>query len=338
MAIKIETQFGNKYFCIDELDNLSAAQDEYRRTKLISDRDKYFDTFHICLQFITAYADNHIGSNTLTDDQIAHEIFVSPSSLSRKIYAYLSAMKTYAAFMSSTMNDPKMMDNADSLVFMMLSDSELLVILTEHHVNHIDAQRRFISNRIKNAQDIRWAINQLFSLPQSLSQNYINTGDLQPVATFLIRQFIETIVYNALGIKSVKHKNKPKHGLLSKTIKFFCNSHQHVGFSIQQPLNKDCLQAIYKWTNHYIHTGNQAPYYIVFFAWTYVYKLLALASTPIQIYTGKTSSSTMYGDIRISNYNTMKKAYEQAINTNPKEKLTVDWMPLDEVRAYIISL
>ena len=147
---------------------------------------------------------------------------------------------------------------------------------------------------------------------------------------------IETTINNALGIISIENQGKQAIGQISNTINFFCDSSLHQGFSIQQPLSKDCLLAIYKWTNQYIHTGLQSAYYVMFYAWDSISVLITPPEKPIGIFTGKHRQSLSHGDIRIEHYNTLKSAFEHYIS--PNGKFTFHWMADESVGAYIISL
>lgn len=332
----ITTANGRLYFDLPQFKNLSDSQEAYRKDKTPQNELQYFNAFRIFLDFVISYANTTIGTNALSDKDIADELFVSKTETNKNVYAHLSAMKVYAEFLVQTFTQSPIMKNADDIVFMMLTDCEQLIQYSEYKLNGITSYGHYFSRNYESTRDIWWAVNQLFALPQSVLEKYINVRDVQPLTIFLIRQFIETNINNAVGVDWIEKNGKPAHGQISPTINFFCDTSLHNGFNIQQPLDKDCLLEIYKWTNAYIHTGVLPSYYLTFFAWTYISKLILPAKNHVQIYTGRSSLSLLHGDIRISNYNTMKKAYEQHVN--PNGKYIIHWLPEDQVGAYILSL
>lgn len=338
MALKTKKDriTGKIYLSIPEFDRLRKRQEKYRRQTNYYNRKKYFDAFHVFLQFFISYA-NSIITNRPNNDEIAKEIFVKSTDTPNTVFAFLTAMQRYAEFLKDTFTNPKMMNNADSIVFMMLTDCEHLICYSELIMNKTNISRGYWSRRDESPRDIWWALNQLFALPQSVFEDYINVRDVQPITIFLIRQFIETSIYRALGIANIEENGKTAHGLISKTIRFFSDTSLHNGFAIRQPLDHKCLKEIYRCTNTYIHTGMQLPYYVVYFAWLYMRQLIAPSQTSVKIYTGCNSSSVMHGDIQITNYNLMKKAYENYI-ARGKHKYVVNWLQEASVGAYIISL
>ena len=333
----ITSHDGRILFDLPEFRQLSDSLNEYRHTKSPGNEQKYFDAIHDFLQFMNSYVCSIVAPNSLSPEEIIDELFVQESDTDRTVFANLLAMREYTMYLDNTLTQISAVKNADDVMLMLLADCEGLILYSENKINGIDAYGHYFSRNYESPRDIFWAINQIFALPQSVSQNYIDVRELQPLTTFLIRQFIETTINYALGIDWIEDKNgHPAHGLITPTINFFCDTTKHTNFTINQPLNKDSLLSIYKWSSEYVHTGLFSPYFVMYYAWFYISRLITPVKNPINIFTGKSRISFMHGDIQISNYNNLKAAYEQLIN--PNGKFTIHWLPEENVGAYILSL
>lgn len=338
MIISTFENMGQNFLYLPEYSNLSQCETKYRQEKSIDNLMQYYDAFHRFLEFNIAYAADVLSKIHISQEESILAIFTDSASNDKLALAHLNAMKTYAEFLNKTVDSIEMMKYADDVVLTMLVDCEELLRYTEYTFNDIETYGCYGGRKGESPRDIFWAINQLFSLPQSISKDYIDIRNVQPITTFLIRQFIETSINYAIGIASIENQGKPASGHISKTINFFCDSSLHKGFSIQQPLDKDCILAIYTWSNIYVHTGLQSAYYVMFYAWDYISTLIAPPEDKKQvlIYTGKYRQSSIHGDIRIEHYHILRQEYEQFIS--PKGKFTINWLPEENVGAYILSL
>lgn len=336
IQLPIKSQNGITILNIPEFEGLSSCVNNYRHHKTWCKRRKYYKAFHAFLRFYISYANSLIANTPFTEEERIREIFVAPTSKDRELLAYVEALKEYAEFLDDAFNSVGMMHNADDVVFMMLSDCELVLRGVEQVFNNRSITGCYWTRGEINLRDITWAMSQLFTLPQSVSRSYIDVRNIQPLTIFMIRQFIETCVKRALGIIDIEKSGKPAIGLTTPMLKFFFNTTLHNGFTIQCPVASDCILAIEKWTNKYIHTAIQSQYYIVYNAWMYVNQLIMPASTPVQIFTGRYSQSLLHGDIRITNYNTLKAEFENYIN--PNGKYTIKWMSPENAGSYVISL
>lgn len=98
----------------------------------------------------------------------------------------------------------------------------------------------------------------------------------------------------------------------------------------------DPLGLLYKWSCSFVHKGTLAPGYLIFFAYHLTKKLLEQPLAPVRIHDGTYQLRHEYGDIRIEHYNQMQQEYINKVNPNAKR--IINWLPLDEVGAYVVTL
>lgn len=87
------------------------------------------------------------------------------------------------------------------------------------------------------------------------------SNTLNGFTIFAIRQALESAAKELLGLRSILRKDgKPDRGNTQLPWKFLVAHAQRPYF--QFPFCAHQMQLIYQWANHFVHTGNDAMYYV----------------------------------------------------------------------------
>ena len=190
--------------------------------------------------------------------------------------------------------------------------------------------------------DIFSATNELLYIEEATDISDIYLRDLKPNVIFQMRQFIEILGKRIIGYTDIKNPTNGKsiHKFTQIAWEFIESKNNKSNWSIDLPLEQCHITRINKWSNRFVHSGNFTPTYIQ----VYLHKLLSHLMTPptshVTIYNGRKKLCGLFGDIRINNYNNLKSDFQNYIDAKMKGpgRATIEWSPLDDVHAYIISL
>jgi hypothetical protein len=86
-----------------------------------------------------------------------------------------------------------------------------------------------------------------------------------------------------------------------------------------------------------VHSTYLYSSYVQFFALKTIGVLFASKTKGIKIYTGRSLRKFDCADIKITDYNSLKTDFENTL-TSRMPGIVIDWMNVDKVGAYIISL
>jgi hypothetical protein len=105
-------------------------------------------------------------------------------------------------------------------------------------------------------------------------------------------------------------------------------------WSITFPCQLSSIDKINNWANSFVHTTYFYNCYVRHFSITLINLLFKPVPKGVKIHTGSYIQSSLFGDIKIQSYETLKADFEQFINDKmPTAK--VCWNNTDSVHAYI---
>lgn len=196
-------------------------------------------------------------------------LFRSSADLSKKeeLSAHLIAASDYAAELSSRIAaDPAIViDN--EIVALLFDYAKLLRATANGYFLPLDSFAGSRNTKV-NAYTSYKIASQFFSNPKTIQRS--NT--LNGFTIFALRQALESSAKELLGIKAIHRSDHlPDRGNTQLPWKFLVEHAQKPYFSLPfRPLE---MQSIYQWSNHFVHTGNDANCYVTAKALATVSKL-----------------------------------------------------------------
>lgn len=165
--------------------------------------------------------------------------------------------------------------------------------------------------------------------------------DLKPVVMFQIRQVLEVFGRSLLGYYSIKDSSGNAIKKFTQiSWKFINEELKKPNPNIELPFDLLTILAINSWSNNFVHSTLLYSSYIQYFALKTINCLFHSDNTEgIQIYNGYIVKKNDCADIKITNYNTLKNDFEVYLRSeNKSDNIFADWMNVEDVGAYIISL
>jgi hypothetical protein len=329
---------GDTYLNIGEFVNLHKARKKYTHHATKPNESTYFDAFKSFLDFMSSYADANVGG--LTHDEAASKIYGSTVRQTKKIaQARLLAAKVYADEIRNQVYRPEMMSNVYELVTNLLSEFEDVLILSERllYRNIASAKAYFAPDTSFQMTDVVSAANQLMFAYATKEMSTFDYRNTLPYVIVQVRQLIENIAFNSIGVERVLNsRGGVANGVITETLNFLIDSQSAHGYSIKFPVSPNNLHALYKWSCSFVHKGTLSSGYIIHYAFFLTKKLIEAPLHQVRIYTGVCHLDYRYGDIKIRNYNNLKTAYINKIS--PRGWRNIDWLPIENVGAYILSV
>ena len=107
-------------------------------------------------------------------------------------------------------------------------------------------------------------------------------------------------------------------------------------WSVSTPIELKNIELVNKWANEYVHNPWINKTYIRAYGQEVLCELMRPPVDSVKCVDGRIHTNTMFGDFRITNYNALKKDFEKYVKQHNKNCI-INWMPIDNVGAYIIS-
>lgn len=102
-------------------------------------------------------------------------------------------------------------------------------------------------------------------------------------------------------------------------------------------VNISSIHTMNKWSHSFVHANYIYASYIQYYAVEVLEKLIKPVSVHVQCHDGIRRRNILFGDFKIKGYNNLKLDFENYIKSKNKNA-KVNWMSIDKVGAYIISL
>lgn len=339
MAIAVgQYPLGDTYLNIPEFANLSICRNNFNACSKPAKRRAYFNSFVLFLDYVIDYANHNIGA--IDKEEAGKKLYGSATRKTKNVSrAQLLAAKIYVEEIRNAVCDESMMPNVNDLVTNMLSEFEDVLILSEKllHHNAVGAKAYIPNSYSFDLTDIMSAADQLMFAYATRSMSAFDYRNTQPYVMVQVRQIIENAAFKCIGVESVTTRSgSVASGIITETLRFLSESKVALNYNIRMPLDSDLLGLLYKWSCSFVHKGTLAPGYLIFFAYHLTKKLLEQPLAPVRIHDGTYQLRHEYGDIRIEHYNQMQQEYINKVNPNAKR--IINWLPLDEVGAYVVTL
>lgn len=202
---------------------------------------------------------------------------------------------------------------------------------------------RFHSSGVLRVSDIHSSLRSLFYIETLQSINDIYFRDLKPNVVFQIRQLLEKMGKNIIGYRRIvdKHGNLvKKHTQVAWKFIDQKNKTKNTAWHIQFPLDQSVILKVNNWANQFVHETLIYSNYMQLLAIRVVNELFKPPATLVTTYDGKNHAwNHEFGDIRIDNYEAMKADFEHFLEEQDScNNPVVEWLPLGNVGAYIMSL
>jgi hypothetical protein len=308
--------------------------------------EQLYDAFRqFCADFEN-YTSNILKGKTFTDRELADYIFEIKfkalkqyqEALRRDLYA----ANLYLQQRSERINATNI-GRYKSLLGTMLSDFE--VLFGDIEVNYKNAEESItLHSWRKNTKHVRDILNvakTLFFIDDAEQLSDIYAFDMRPYAIFPLRQLVEIYGKEILGLVAVEdcYGNFSKKHLYCAWEYIKMEIAKGADSKISIPFDIEVVLKIAKWSNRFVHTTIDAPYYTIFNAIRMLTVLFKSDDKPIKTYDGKRQSKA-FGDITINDYDTLKQEFTAYINKDAKVagQYVPVWRDVKSVSSYILSL
>ncbi len=275
------------------------------------------------VQFCDRFAEFVSAVNPVNSTRYFNHLFTPVADLGRKeeLSAHLLAAKEYALELSSRIaEDPEIViDN--EIVALIFDYAKLLRAAALAHQLPVDGFAGSRNTRVDAYTSFKIA-SQFFSHPKTIQRS--NT--LNGFTIFAIRQSLESAGKELLGLKSIKRTDgKPDRGNTQLPWKFL---DEYVGRPyFKFPFDPRQMLVIYQWSNHFVHTGNDAMCYVTAQALRTVEKLF----TRMQVSHFGQENQWVYANV-ITNRNELRIDFETFLGGQDAPRYP-EWKP-DSPLAY----
>ena len=226
-----------------------------------------------------------------------------------------------------------------SLVLMLASDVEWLLANYEMSCKRSTSKIELscCATRKLSTRDLVFAMNELFFIDDCNDLASFDMRDVKPNFMFIVRQYLETLGNHLIGFQRIiDNENKPIHKFTQVSWDFLTQS-TVAKQNVSLPFQISTVHTISQWSNSVVHSRHLHASYIQFYALDFINQLMTGPSSSVLCHDGKLHICTLYGDFRIEHYNNLKKEFEDFVKKrNPDAR--IEWLPLKEVGAYILSL
>lgn len=327
---------------IAEIDNvlngvnkLSNKNNYYNRKKLFVAYTNFLDWF------ITFTDEERLFRRQYSIDEVVNNLFVKKQVIDTQ---YIRFLLFSAKFYAETLRQNAKMTcvkNYLKSIYFFIYDVEELV-----RINEIHRKKRTTLTIIPKGgyrpyitpQEIKTAANELVFLNEHIYVSDIDFRNISPCASLLIRQCMELLGKNMIGFSSIHNSQ----GLIKKMTQiawnfFFEKGLRGADWSVTLPVELSAIKKINQWANNYVHNPWIDKSYIRFLGLEFLNKLMRPVQTNVSCHNERFCWNLNYGDFRINNYNNLKRDFESYVNSKDSSA-KINWLPLDEVGAYIISL
>ena len=305
-----------------------------------------FNALSHFIDWFIDYATIELAGKGITQLSAANKLFVREITNNRQKADYLThslyAALEYARDIKSSLNRINAA-NYYEVAMDILADYEILICeyetICNHRVPHVVSH--WGKSNVLHMREMIWAAGQVMFAETISSMKDFNYHDVRPIVSFQVRQIIEILGRNIIGYNKItKHSNgREALNMTQVAWKFLAELEKNGNLPhyITMPMPPTTIRKMNEWSNSFVHRVFIDTCYIRNFALHCINTLMALPQNDVLCYDGHRRRSLSYGDIRISNYNAFKNEFDRYLN--PRRHIyDIDWLPLDQVGAYIISL
>lgn len=308
-----------------------------------------FDAFKQFYSDFSRYTNSVLKSKKYTDSELSQYIFET-SVRYRIHYKEFLKRSLFSAQLFLDHYYEKITEENISQYIEAISvfETDLEELISDIEVNylHTASKIRLRSFRKKNKElrDVFNVAKSLFFFDDAKELSDFYLFDLRPYSIFPIRQLIEVYGKEIIGLIYIEDEKGNLHRDTSIAWKFIKQEIDGGSKSrIEIPFDIEIILKVQKWTNTFIHTTVDAPYYVIYNAIRMMFPLfkseLVGLRQGVKTYDGKISTHAGFADVKISDFEAVKKSFCDFINSpKSKKKYTPIWKEPHQVRSYILSL
>ena len=330
---------------IPALKKLLEREHKFELNPKWGNKNAYFKAYVSFLDWVIQYVDSEIGATRKYNmDQLISVVYntgkISDAQNIRQLDYYLYLCKQYAEKLKSQANI-KCVPNYIKSAWLFMYDVEELVSVYEVSKKKSISVDPIPTLGVRNpitSLDLKFAANELIYLPECYKLGSLDFRDIQPCSIMIIRQAIELLGKNLIGYQSITDAN----GHIVKQMtqiawSFLKDNIGKSSWTITLPIQLSNILKVNKWANGYVHNPWINKSYIRAFGLEVLWEMMRPPKTGIKCHDGKTHTSILFGDFRIQGYNQLKQDFSNYV-TSKKAGATINWLPINNVGAYIISL
>jgi hypothetical protein len=341
--IKKDPDTGENILDVDELIHLRKARSLFRNDKkntLL--QEEYFIAAIAFLDWFMSYADTIIKGKVYADNIIAQNIFAtkfrSKKQYQEHIRCNLYVAKEFVDYLHKEITSANIHRYEHAITGLEIDLEELVADIEVNYKETVtDITRNSYRRKNLDPSDLYSAATDLFFIEKRESLADLYLRDLKPAVMFQVRQLLEVYGRNVLGYFSIiDNKGEPVKKFTQVAWEFIKEESIKTDSRIEIPFDIDLIISINTWANSFVHTTYIYSSYIQFFALKAISVLFEIEKDPIMIYNGKRSIKNVPA-IKITGYKSLQSDFENYLRKrNPK--VSVRWMDVSKVGAYIISL
>lgn len=306
-------------------------------------RDVLFTSLKVFIESVIDYCKTELKGKTYTFDHVVPQLFALKIKKEQQWKQYLQvslyALKEYLECLRKYRLNRENVHQYKSLIMTLLSDIEWLFVNYERDCknNHKGLIIKCGASRQLTPRHLIFSMNELFFIDDCGDLSSFDMRDVKPNFMFIVRQFMETLGNQLIGFERIVDKNSQPIHKFTQVAWDYLSQSSVAKQSISLPFQVSTILKISQWANSFVHARYLHFSYIQFYALDFINNLMRCPKEGVKCYDGKIHSCTLFGDFRINNYNSLRADFENFIKTkNPNA--TVQWLPLEKVGAYIVTL
>lgn len=332
---------GDLVIANEQIRKLHSCFNETEAFKCVNSRalGNIFYAFKSYLEWMVAYCKRENGGKTYDVDTMAQTLFVGgdiPWTIER-CKKSLYAIQLYTEELLRCIKVDKV-KHYSSLMLTVMCDFESLIVLYEREIkkSHPRLVNTIGSRNEIDAREIEETGDSLLFLEQYENISDLSIRDMRPYCIFNARQLVEYVGKRFLGYSRIIDSNGSVIKKFSQVSwEFLSLLPPSISDHISTPISVDSIKKLNAWANNFVHSAEIEPIYLQFYA-MFVAKELNKVSVNGVVCHGRRNIHFRHGDFRIKNYTVIKDEFESYLKGKQPDAI-VDWLPLDQVQAYIES-
>ncbi|GGH11875.1 hypothetical protein [Mucilaginibacter phyllosphaerae] len=340
---EFEAETNTNYPIIYSKEAYSKAYEEAVKFKTSFYDADYSDAAKAHLSWYVAYIDGILKGKIYKDEQLVPQLFIVGAIRKEQIREFLNchlfAAKDYCNHLIENIK-PATVRRYDHTLRSLDVDLEQLLVNYEVQIRKSVDRVAPTSWRkpVLSPNDIFSAAKELFYIEDRDTIEDLYLRDLKPMVMFQIRQMVEIFGRQIIGYTDiVDKKDIPVKKFTQVAWEFIAEECKKKSSSrIVLPFPVIFMKTLNSWSNNFVHTSYIHSAYIQYYALHILTLLLKGSGSSFRIYNGNMQRKG-HADIMISNYEELKKDFEIYINRR-QPGLKVNWLPITQIQAYIISL
>lgn len=306
-------------------------------TNKITDKEKY-EIVRDYLLFVRDYCVKELDGKAFDIPYMVPRLYNQTSLNQQMFECVLFALKEYVEEFIKVLSKENI-GRYNDIIHILRNDVDEVMLCNEEQI------KRGISGAIKNTMSpwfaspeklLECSFSHLFAEEYNPSKG-LCTGAMHTTMLFNIRQTLELVGKGIIGFTFVKDAaGSPSHKFSQVAWDFLLDYDTRFSGDILLNVPINCVSAISKWANRFIHTGFMEPLYMQYYAYYVVETLMRPPKTSFVNRDGTRHSALDFGDYRLKNYDRIKSEFEKYC----KSKLStcsIEWSDEKYVQAHIIS-